>query len=523
VITSQTFDRLYKDKLVRLGLSDNGDTRIGYLQNLVDDELMIAHAKRLGLNRTKKAHAERERIQTQELLNAYTEKHIVPAVIVNDDDLKELIVIMNTKVKVRHLYAPTKEKADSLYLLLQHGQSIDDLAKTVFTDPQLRNNGGSLGYISFDEMDPDFEKKAFSMNVGEISRPVKTVQGYSIIEVDDRFRNPLVTESEFAKAKGRLKAYVNKNKFEEAAKEFSAALRSRLDIRFNKQFIRRLYEIAHLRSWQHVIEQPSHTLSKRDLETEAVISSRGTWSGKELIQVLSGTAERPRKWIHTEENFEDYIAGLVMRDWIVNQARTEKLDAVPDYHQKVDFAFDTFLLQTLEAEMKNNLAFTSDSLQSYYAKNRQNFAIPAQIRLSSILVEDALMSDSVGQMLQHGSAFEELSKQFSTQRSTAENGGDMGYFYKNELGEFGNEIFALRTGDWKGPMGQEGKYLFVKCTERKDISYKSFSDCKEDIDKALREETWYRTKVAYIESLKREIPCSVFPAKLNTLVVSFPN
>lgn len=121
----------------------------------------------------------------QELLNAYTIKYISPTIVINESDLQDLFVKLNTKIKVSHLYAPTKEKADLLYKELKSGKGFEDLAKENFLDPELRKNGGSLGYISIDEMDPEFEIVAYSLRVGEISQPVKTVQGYSIIRVED--------------------------------------------------------------------------------------------------------------------------------------------------------------------------------------------------------------------------------------------------------------------------------------------------------------------------------------------------
>ena len=62
------------------------------------------------------------------------------------------------------------------------------LAKTSFNDPMLRDNGGSLGYFTVDEIDPAFEEAAFAPKIGELSQPVRTNDGYSIIRVDDRKR-----------------------------------------------------------------------------------------------------------------------------------------------------------------------------------------------------------------------------------------------------------------------------------------------------------------------------------------------
>ena len=88
VITTESFVKLYKEKLIKFGLTDKIDTREKYLQNLVDDEVMIAYARKIGLDRTKDARLEQKRIVNQQILNVYTDVHIVPAVTITENDLK---------------------------------------------------------------------------------------------------------------------------------------------------------------------------------------------------------------------------------------------------------------------------------------------------------------------------------------------------------------------------------------------------------------------------------------------------
>ena len=49
--------------------------------------------------------------------------------------------------------------------------------------------------MGFDEMQMDFAETAFGMEIGQISKPVKTNYGYSIIRVDDRLGNVITSYS----------------------------------------------------------------------------------------------------------------------------------------------------------------------------------------------------------------------------------------------------------------------------------------------------------------------------------------
>src|ERR1035437_4752598 len=95
IISISDFIKSYNEKLLRLGLTDNGDTREKYLQNLVDDEILISNAKKRGSDKTKAARIEYNRIRMQELLNAFSSKHIEPNITITEQDIRNLYIKMN--------------------------------------------------------------------------------------------------------------------------------------------------------------------------------------------------------------------------------------------------------------------------------------------------------------------------------------------------------------------------------------------------------------------------------------------
>ena len=513
VISSSDFISSYKEKLTRIGLTDNGETRLGYLMSLVTDELLIAESKNKGYDKTETAKKEYKRICLQELLNAYTIKYISPTIVINESDLQDLFVKLNTKIKVSHLYAPTKEKADLLYKELKSGKGFEDLAKENFLDPELRKNGGSLGYISIDEMDPEFEIVAYSLRVGEISQPVKTVQGYSIIRVEDIKNNPLLTENEFLKAKERLKAFARKRAFEEASKQFSNSLNQQLEVRLNDELIDKIYNSIQENPFPNLLETSS-SISKKDLTNIVVYSKLGKWDLQTLINEMSTATKKQEKQLRTKENVEDFIRGLVNRKFIEQKAIEEQLVKTPAYIKNVEFNFNTYLLSAFEDEMKKKISVSPDSVKEYYLKNINQFKTEPLIRLSSILLDNSTLADSIKNLLESGILFEELAKKYSTQTFVAENGGDLGYFKKDELDDLAEKVFELKIGQWSGPYSDTNKYVFLKCTDLKPSLTKSFEESKEEIKKNLSSLEWYKIRDEVVISLNEEIECKVFLKKL---------
>jgi len=485
VITADEFSSRFKALRQKLGLPDNGQVRERVLQEMIDEELLIDEAEKKGFDTDAAGEFESRRLSIQKLLDLYQKTNIWNHVRVEERDLKEYFIRFNTRLKARHLYASSKRQADSLYALVGAGQPFDQLASSVFKDARLRRSGGSIGYFTVDEMDAAFEDAAFSLQVGEVSPPVRTAQGYSIIQLQDKVVKPILSESEFAQKRDGLVQYVTYRKRKELLRSFTDSLRLALQISFDDRTLRELLGIIRRRtpgvpeaSW---LDQ-ADSLDPREIAR----SSSAVWDVRTLKARARFTSEEQLQWVQNEENLQDWIGGLMIRDCMLSQAHQQGLDRSPEFITQKKKAIDDYLLKRMQDSICSSTVVPPDSMLALYNENPGRWDEPPRIRLAEIALADEAAADRIKTKLKKGEAFEELALHHSVRAWSAEDNGEIGAFTRQELGPYADRLFNLHPGEWRGPLRVDSLWIFFKCLGQYPASRRSFSEAKADLEKTLR-------------------------------------
>jgi peptidyl-prolyl cis-trans isomerase C len=106
---------------------------------------------------------------------------------VSDKDIKKFYdenLKPQNEVHARHILVETEAQAKDVVAKLKGGADFAQLAKEVSKDPG--SDGGDLGYITKDQVVPEFGEAAFKLEKGKISDPVKSQFGWHVIKVEDK-------------------------------------------------------------------------------------------------------------------------------------------------------------------------------------------------------------------------------------------------------------------------------------------------------------------------------------------------
>ena len=85
------------------------------------------------------------------------------------------------KMMARHILVDKLGQAQEIFDKLQKGANFESLARQHSGCPS-KKKGGNLGWFKKGDMVPEFWDGCFALQLGEVSKPVKTQFGYHLIK-----------------------------------------------------------------------------------------------------------------------------------------------------------------------------------------------------------------------------------------------------------------------------------------------------------------------------------------------------
>jgi len=123
---------------------------------------------------------------TDEALEAYYDENADRYVDPEERKLAHILVKIDSKEDGEEAEKKAQERVDKIYEKITSGsKTFEDLAVTDSDDKFSAKKVGEIGSIVRGDMGPLFEKLAFGLANGEVSKPVKTEAGFEIIKVLD--------------------------------------------------------------------------------------------------------------------------------------------------------------------------------------------------------------------------------------------------------------------------------------------------------------------------------------------------
>jgi len=501
ILVEDYIDR-FTEYLKKTGVNDNLKLRHDFLNMLIDEAVLLEYARVSNLIEEPRIKTRLQNKQEQLYLDYYYEKYIYPQLTVSETELREAFRRSKIKIRARHLYARTLEDILEIEQRLAEGKSFESLARKLFNDPVLSSNGGDLGWFSFDEMDPNFEDGAYSMQIGETSNPVKTNDGYSIIQVLDIQSQPFITESDYVKNEKWLLLQVKRRKHARFLESKTDEILSNLDLRINDQILEDVYEeLPKLRN---------RILTNLDL-TEMSIKSRndillssinGEWTIQQVIFKLAELNKNQWNRIIDQNDLVEVLKGLVIREEIEKRIAAYDIPRQPQVIKLIEKKQNEEIIAQITEYIRDTLTIKEEVIQDYYEAHTNEFVSQTKYKVAEIAVEDSILAWHVASLIAAGEDFSDMAKSYSENERSASRGGYIGWGEIAQFGKLSDHIAKSQVGDVVGPFKYYDKFILVKLLEIRKPSPLNFEDSKDKIAEKLKPDIFKNAYFRFINEAK---------------------
>ncbi len=472
-VTADEFKGRYGLFLGNGGVRDNIIQRQKILNNMINEKLILDDITRQGFDNDAAYRERMEEITNQALVDGYAKRISVDTMAVGEQELLREFRLSNSKVSARYLYAKTETEAWKLKERLSRGETFESIAKDVFDDPGLANNGGSLGYFGWGEMEPALEDAAFSIPVGTISDPVRLNIGYAILRVDDRVQAPLAFESDYANKKDKLTASIVEKKTVRLVKAAAAEIGKSLAPSFNNDAVRLVLE-----NWKYV-QDPNLAASSLerqafpdDISSMSFVNFRNrSWTIGDFLVMVRKTTVKQRKRVTTVDDVKDMAIGLATREVLLERSIASGLQNDSLVQKQIKRVSEEYMLKRWAQSVQDTVGrhdWPDELLQKQYVDHKSDYMVSPEVNVAEILVRTEAEASAMLQRVKKGADFGELARKNSIRLWAAKRGGELGFGTKSKYGVLGEKFFQAKTGEVLGPEGVPPYYGIFKILEKKE-------------------------------------------------------
>ena len=389
-ITLNTYLPRYQTFLSKTHQDDNLSNRYDLLNLLIDEAIIMEYADEKGITEKieKLPHLEKEKNQL--LLNAFYKQELDPELIAGESELRRLYTWSKSSIHVRHLFSKTKQGILDIRNRLNSGHSWEKIALSCFTDPLLSSNGGDLGFKKLGELDPAFEEAAFQLTDGEISPPIMTGDGYSIIQLLEREYSPFLIENEYLKMKERLGILAKTYKKRPAVREYTDKVLDELGLKFYGEAIEILIPLVLSLNNKNIEIQ----LENPNMPCVYSKSQNKMWDVEQTLDICRTLSDKQKNRFNSIINAKSIISGLLVREELLKTALERKLNTTDEfmsinYELKKSHIIQYIFDKIIKVDKKNEKEITE--IQSFL----EDLKSDSQIFIDSSLVRSFVLNERI--------------------------------------------------------------------------------------------------------------------------------
>jgi len=170
-----------------------------------------------------------------------------------------------------------------------------------------------------------------------------------------------------------------------------------------------------------------------------------------------------------------------------------------------------------------NIKISDADVKSYLDKNHATLDTGEQVRARHILVADLKTAQEVEAQLKAGAKFEDLAKKYSTDPSSKDKGGELGFFSKGQM------VPAFQAAAFSQPLNVVGPpvkspfgYHIIEVEEKKPAQVASMANSADKIRTLLTQQQSQQQYPTFLAGLRQKATIQIYDDKLKDALPPLP-
>jgi len=385
-----------------------------HLLTLIDIKLMVREAEERGLDKSPELANALERTEHKAMVEAFMQERIGLNIEITEAELRATFDAHPARYAVlgAHILLRDRAQADSVHSEIEQGRAtFEEMARKHSLDEKTAKEGGVFKtYYAYDRVSDAIYKQVFSLDVGKVSEPFRSPQGWEVAKVVDKKLVP------FEKYRTVIQRVTFLKKLEELKRSHIAELVEKSNLR---PVVENLYRF--IAAWN---ENPgSPKLTPEELAKPLYTYEDGMISLQQVSYLLHNI-----RLGHVQVDstlIEDKVRNRGASDLLLGIAAKEAgLDDRPIVQEQVKAERERLLVEGLWDELLEiQLEINEVEARTHYDAHPEMYKIPEEIIIQEIMVADIDRANSLLNEVRAGADMADLATRHSIRRYSDENGG----------------------------------------------------------------------------------------------------
>ena len=466
------------------------------LQTLVDKQLMLREAYKQGLDQLPGLAHTLSDMVNKRLAEDLSREWIDARLKVTEEELRAAYEeqLLGWEIWPAHILSATEEDAREIIRQLDAGASFSELARqhSLAADA---DKGGNLGAF-FDQAGavPSLRDGTFHLEEGQISEPIRTVEGYEVVKVLKKRRIP------FEKLRTDIAEQVGQRKWAQRQRAVIDSLKEARDLRYHRDRIHAVLAALHGRALDQLhaplIEYEGGGIGVGDAARGLRSLKKGMLPPDSAAAVLA--IERwtlPDSLLALEARMQGRHQWPAMVAWAEGQkqsllASQLRLDAVA-----------------------GKVSVTEAEVRDYYEQHLETYrSLPGVIEMTEVLCDTRAEAEEILARARSGERLAELAQRHSVRPSMKPVGGhafaDSGRvtiasLYQSPYRTFFGDSNSKDVGVLQGPMEVQEKYSVFRLDQPYEMALLPFKQVQRPIRVNIRKRREGVLFDAFLDSLRQ--------------------